>query len=392
MLNSHPIWGQKQSVFGNEDFIYADLTPFEYKFFTIDSYSIMNKENFETFNYKTTIKDLNSQISLSDFKNKNEPSFPRSKSDFSIFFSSSMNLIDQSNSSFYLPISMGSNMTPIMSPNISPNYIIHVSFDLEFLKVKTNRSKNKVINSFPNKEKNYLGTSGISAKQKSYKDKSKLFIVVQKSNFGRKKKDSVEIGKHTKIAKDNLRSKVRTYSLDFLYEYFNKEIQKIEIKNLNKSGEWRLYKIKRIDNKTKVYNLELLDKSLKSIFSAPISRRSDKNENHNKDLINKIYKINQEGNLEKTETIIKFFNMKYKEFFNYVKIIKDKKNLQEKIGGIDDDIKEMIRNFELYLERKLNKNNNNYNQILIEEIKNFPSDISNMKVITKNNNNWIYYD
>ena len=79
--------------------------------------------------------------------------------------------------------------------------------------------------------------------------------------------------------------------------------------------------------------------------------------------------------------------MKYKEFFNYVKIIKDKKNLQEKIGGIDDDIKEMIRNFELYLERKLNKNNNNYNQILIEEIKNFPSDISNMKVITKNNNN-----
>jgi hypothetical protein len=387
MLNSHPIWGQKQSVFGNEDFIYADLTPFEYKFFTIDSYSIMNKENFETFNYKTTIKDLNSQISLSDFKNKNEPSFPRSKSDFSIFFSSSMNLIDQSNSSFYLPISMGSNMTPIMSPNISPNYIIHDSFDLEFLKVKTNRSKNKVINSFPNKEKNYLGTSGISAKQKSYKDKSKLFIVVQKSNFGRKKKDSGKIGKHTKIAKDNLRSKVRTYSLDFLYEYFNKEIQKIEIKNLNKSGEWRLYKIKRIDNKTKVYNLELLDKSLKSIFSAPISRRSDKNENHNKDLINKIYKINQEGNLEKTETIIKFFNMKYKEFFNYVKIIKDKKNLQEKIGGIDDDIKEMIRNFELYLERKLNKNNNNYNQILIEEIKNFPSDISNMKVITKNNNN-----
>ena len=387
MLNSHPIWGQKQSVFGNEDFIYADLTPFEYKFFTIDSYSIMNKENFETFNYKTTIKDLNSQISLSDFKNKNEPSFPRSKSDFSIFFSSSMNLIDQSNSSFYLPISMGSNMTPIMSPNISPNYIIHYSFDLEFLNKKTNRSKNKVINSFPNKEKNYLGTSGISAKQKSYKDKSKLFIVVQKSNFGRKKKDSVEIGKHTKIAKDNLRSKVRTYSLDFLYEYFNKEIQKIEIKNLNKSGEWRLYKIKRIDNKTKVYNLELLDKSLKSIFSAPISRRSDKNENHNKDLINKIYKINQEGNLEKTETIIKFFNMKYKEFFNYVKIIKDKKNLQEKIGGIDDDIKEMIRNFELYLERKLNKNNNNYNQILIEEIKNFPSDISNMKVITKNNNN-----
>lgn len=158
-------------------------------------------------------------------------------------------------------------------------------------------------------------------------------------------------------------------------------MKKLDINDSNKSAEWRLYKIKTVDNKTKVYNLELLNQSLKSIFSAPISRRSDKNENHNKDLIDKIYKINQEVNSEKTKKIIKFFNMKYKEFFNYVKIIKDNRNLQE-IDEIDDDIKEMIKKFDLYLDKQLNKKGRDekYKQKLIKLIKNFPSDISNMKV------------
>ena len=99
-----------------------------------------------------------------------------------------------------------------------------------------------------------------------------------------------------------MRSKVKNYSLDFLFLYFNKEIKKIDING-------RLYKIKYVDNKTKVYYLDLLDKSLKSILSAPISGRSDKNENYNKDLINKIYQINQEENSENTEKIIQIFNL-----------------------------------------------------------------------------------
>jgi hypothetical protein len=205
--------------------------------------------------------------------------------------------------------------------------------------------------------------------------------------LGEKKKNSGETGKHDKFSKDNLRSKVKTLSLKFLYEYFNKEIQKIDINDLNKSADWRLYEIKSVDNKTKIYNLELLNQTLKSIFSTPISGRADKNENHNKDLIDKIYKINQEGNSEKTKKIIKFFNMKYKEFFNYVKIIKDNKNLLGKIEGIDDDIKDMIRKFDLYLEENLSKDSKDkdYNQKLIELIKNFPSDINNMKEKKKNN-------
>jgi hypothetical protein len=192
---------------------------------------------------------------------------------------------------------------------------------------------------------------------------------------------------YNKNSNDNLRSKVKTCSLNFLYEYFNEEIPKIDINDLNKSVDWKLYKKKYVDNKTKVYNLDLLNQSLKSIFSAPISGRYNKTENHNKELIDKIYKINQEGNSEKTKKIIKLLNMKYKEFFNYVKIIKDNKNLLEKIEGIDDDIKDMIRKFDLYLEGNLSKDSKDkdYNQKLIELIINFPSDISNMKERKKNN-------
>ena len=73
--------------------------------------------------------------------------------------------------------------------------------------------------------------------------------------------------------------------------------------------------------------------------------------------------------------------MKYKDFFNCVKIIKE----QEKIQGIDEDIEDMVKDFYLFLEKNLSKDNKDkdYNQKLIDLIKNFPEDINNMKVKKK---------
>ena len=318
-----------------------------------DENFIINQE-FVYFN-KTKILNLNSQISFSDYKYNDRTNF----SNKSKFFDS-FSFFEKNNDSFNSTLS----------------------------NKKRKRNNTKINNTFLNINNNFNNIPEFLPKQDINSDKSKLFIIDKKNNNGRKKKNSGETGKHTRESKDNLRSKVKSLSLTFLYEYFNNEIKKIDINNLNKSAEWRLYKIKTFDNKTKVYYLDLLNKSLKSIFSTPISGRVDKNENHNKDLINKIYKINQEGNLEKTEKIIKLFNMKYEEFFNYVKNINDNKNLQEKIDVKDDDIKELIKNFDIYLKKKLSKDSKDekYNKQLIEEIKNFPSDIKNMKE-TKNNNN-----
>jgi hypothetical protein len=307
-------------------------------------------------------KYLDSQNSFSNNENNNEASLLNESKNYS-----SINNDDSMDISCFQSKSL--RLSPL-DPNITQldypfSFYIKtkVSLNLTFSNQKRKRSKN-------------------NSEVLANKDKTKLFIVDKEKNIGRKKKNSGETGKHGKNSKDNMRSKVKTCSLKFLYKYFNKEIQKIDINDLNKSADWRLYQIKTEDNKTKVYNLELLNQSLKSIFSSPISGKSVKNKNHNKDLIDKIYQINQEENSEKTKKVIKFFDMKYKDFFNYVKIIKDNKNVQEKIDGIDDDIKDMVKKFDVHLEEKLSKENEDkvYNQKLIELMKNFPSNISNMQV------------
>ena len=372
----------------NESFSNSDPYDIKLRNRTLDNIIFLkeNKEdcclmNDKYFNLnETQVKYYDSQDSFSNNKNNNEARLLNISKNYSSVNNDDIMDISslQSKISIFPPLTP--NITQLDFP--CPNYIKpNDSINLPFSNQKRKRSKNKVIKSFPIIENNFLNNSEDLAK----KDKKKLFTTKKKIILGEKKKNSGKNGKHGKNSNDNLRSKVKTCSLNFLYEYFNEEIPKIDINDLNKSVDWKLYKKKYVDNKTKVYNLDLLNQSLKSIFSAPISGRYNKTENHNKELIDKIYKINQEGNSEKTKKIIKFFNMKYKEFFNYVKIIKDNKNLQEKIDGLDDDIKDMVKKFDFYLEENLSKDNKDkdYNQKLIALIKNFPEDINNMIVKKK---------
>ena len=343
----------------------------------------MMNEKFFNLN-EAQVKDFDSQKSFSNYKYNNRSSLPdESQND-----SSSNN--DAFNGNSGQSDSSSSSYTPL-NPNMSQfnRGILFFRKDKRLNK-KRKRTEDIANNLFPDTINNIENESELLSNQNiclfntkileidKNCNKVRIFDINETGKKGRKKKNSEDTGKHTKYSKDNLRSKVKNYSLDFLFLYFNKEIKKIDING-------RLYKIKYVENKIKVYYLDLLDKSLKSILSAPISGRSDKNENYNKDLINKIYQINQEENSEKTEKIIQIFNLKYEEFFNYVKIIKDNGNLQE----INDDIKDMVKEFDLYLEKKLSKdiNDKNYNQELIELIKKFPSDIRNMIVKNRNDNN-----
>jgi hypothetical protein len=342
-------------------------------------YYIMN-EKFSNLNEKQA-KDLDSQKSFSDYKYNNRSSLPNeSESDSYSNNNGSNDNSDQSNGS--------SPLSTILEPNNTQS-----NNGLSFLIIARTTNEIEISDLFPITINNSENISELLPNENNYEvnikileidkngNKRGIFEIYKKDNKGRKKKNSEEIGKHTKISKDNMRSKAKTISLDFLLHYLNEKIKKIDINDLNKNPDWRLYKTKYVDNKTKAYNLNLLNQSLKFIFSAPISGRADKNENYNKDLIDKIYQINQEGNSEKTEKIIKFLNMKYKDFFNCVKIIKE----QEKIQGIDEDIEDMVKDFYLFLEKNLSKDNKDkdYNQKLIDLIKNFPEDINNMKVKKK---------
>ena len=315
------------------------------------------EENIDTMNKKSPI--LNKTEIKYNFSNNNGSSLQcKTKIDSFINYSNIINIKDQSNSPLNSIISLGLNMTGPFPFSFYKNG--YSSFNSTFSQKKRKRDENKNNNSSPN-----------------IRNKKKIFHKYK----GRKKKDSGEIGKHDKYARDNLRAKVKTLSTNFLLNYFNNEIKNIKINDLNKGFVWELKKLKAIDNKTKVYFLELLNKPLSSILSAPNLEKFPIKEDNNKNLIEYIY--NKEGNLEKNEKLIKLFNMKYEDFFNYIKIIKDNNNLKEKNSGLDDDIKAMINEFEVYCEKELRENDEDYKQKVIEEIKNFPNDIKNMQVKKK---------
>ena len=259
----------------------------------------------------------------------------------------------------------------------SPNF-----FDKNQNMTKDNISFSKINNQFINK-------FDFSLKENNNKKKN-LFNTRKNNNYGRKKKDSGEIGKHKDSAPDNMRQKVKTLTFKLINQIINEELKKINIKDLENINPVKLFQInnEQTSNKTQKYNLELLNKSIRSIFSVPISGKSNNKKNHNEELINKIYEINRDRNLEnqkKTNKIIKFLNMKLKDFFDYVSIIMDNKNLEDKIDCKDDDIEGIIKKFVLKLEEEFSKekNNEDYNKKLKEKIKNFPSVISNMKVRKK---------
>lgn len=316
------------------------------------------EENIDTMNKKSLF--LNKTEIKFFLSNNNESSLQyKSKFDSFINYSNIINIKDQSISSLNSIISLGLNMTAPFTP-FSFYKNGDSSFNSTFSQKKRKRNENKINNSSPN-----------------IRNKKKLFHKYK----GRKKKDNGEIGKHDKYARDNLRAKVKTLSTNFLLNYFNNEIKNIKINDLNKGFVLELKKLKAVDNKTKVYFLELLNKPLSSILSAPNLEKFPIKEDNNKNLIEYIY--NKEGNLEKNEKLIKLFNMKYEDFFNYIKIIKDNNNFKEKNSGLDDDIKAMINKFDVYCEKELRENDEDYKQKVIEEIKNFPNDIKNMQVKKK---------
>ena len=226
-----------------------------------------------------------------------------------------------------------------------------------------------------------------SLKQDNNKNSNILFNIIKNKNFGRKKKVSGKIGNHKKSAPDNIRKKTKTMTIKYISDIINNELKKLNIKDLNKKFcPVKLLQINQLQasNSTKKYNLDLLNKSFRSIFSVPISGKYNNDQNHNRDLINKLYEIHENDNLEnrkKTEKIIKFMNLKFKEFFDYVKRIMDNQNLNEKKDIIDEQIEGIIREFIFKLEKYFNENDEeeDYNQKLKENIKTFPSVINNMK-------------
>ena len=113
--------------------------------------------------------------------------------------------------------------------------------------------------------------------------------IKEKTKLGRKRKRSNEIGEHNKYTVDHIVHKIKTHLIKCLMTFINAVffLNGYEDKILQINAE-------RANNNTIEDNEELLKMTLKDLFSFPISAKNGKihyeNQNHNKEVLDKIYK------------------------------------------------------------------------------------------------------
>ena len=200
--------------------------------------------------------------------------------------------------------------------------------------------------------------------------------IKQQSFLGRKKKNSGEIGNHTKYFEDNMIRKFKPYLKDSLKDLINLKIleninfpdniingqkyKKIEILNINQ---------KQVTDTSVEMNKELLKKTIKEFFSVDISGNySSYPKNFNELLINELYKIK---NGEKVNCILeKYILESIKYFRNDKDLINNPK--YSCLKGLD-------KCFIDFKKKLLKKNNEEYVNNMIDLIKNFEDIYNNKK-------------
>jgi len=186
-----------------------------------------------------------------------------------------------------------------------------------------------------------------------FNDNQKYFIPNDLQNIpkdkllGRKKKDSKEIGKHTKYNRDDMTSKFKVRIERALLEIINPKIQE---KNLNDPIKGKENKIKGIlkinyqekkDN-TIDGNIELLSKSIKDFFSTDIaSNYYSHPKDYNKIIIKTLY------NSDNCKDITSILDMSFLECLKYYR--KDK-NIQSDskysyLKGLDEFYDKLKKEF-----------------------------------------------
>ena len=142
--------------------------------------------------------------------------------------------------------------------------------------------------------------------------------------FGRKKQEEKNKGvkgNHNRYSEDNIIRKIKSFFGKSIYKYINKSLKNSKILKLE---------IDINKNLKRDLNIKLFKKTLKEIYlESKISDKYNKNkQEHNRDLIKKIYSENKE--IE----VIKILNLTYLEAFNIFRG-KLNENLLKKIEGID---------------------------------------------------------
>ena len=189
------------------------------------------------------------------------------------------------------------------------------------------------------------------------------------TNKGRKKKNSGNVGKHTKFSLDNMIKKSLNLSLKFSINKLNEDFAKIKdyyesLKSKFKENDEMLLKIKLKYTKRKAK--ELMGKNFETIFSESkvygyYQKEKKEDENYNQksiDLINGLYKSGE----EELGKFVNFLKTPYGEFW---KRLRNNSNEKEDNSNYLDQI---AKEYYDYIDKKFNKKEeDNYNN----KIKNF---------------------
>ena len=174
-----------------------------------------------------------------------------------------------------------------------------------------------------------------------------------KNNMGRKKKNDINKGIHTKYSADNIIRKIKSNFFIFIHNLLNKSLQ-------NKDMQFLKLNCKLNEVLKRDYNLDLLKRTIRDIYenskiTSKLKKHAESNSNKNKEIISKIY----EENIE--EQTIKILNLTYFELF---------KIFRSKITSLDYELEIKKSEIPLLNTDEFNDIHRFFEKIVNEEMKN----------------------
>ena len=243
---------------------------------------------------------------------------------------------------------------------------------------ETNKSKEKFAKS--DRDNNNYTNDKKHIQEIQSRVKEKIYLkrpFKEKKILGRKKKHNEGLGEHNKFSDDNILRKCKNVILDCALKFINDKIKALYSKEQAKLlKEKKLFKLKqnqKIRSRTN-YNKIFLNKTLKEIFSENISSKYSRySPSHNKDLIELL--INEKDEVKKV-TFNKIFNLTFLDCLKHFR------------GSVLRDELQGMNQLDKYIkERKINKDDKEYNIIFEYFINNFENIVMEKKARKRRSKN-----
>ena len=226
--------------------------------------------------------------------------------------------------------------------------------------IKMDQSTTKFTDKLSGNKRNRC-KENVSQKKKGQKTRKEKEVYIEintinnenKNKMGRKKKDDINKGIHTKYSADNIIRKIKSNFFSFIHNLLNKSLKDKGMKFLKLNSKLN-------EGLKRDYNLDLLNRTIRDIYekskiTSKLRKQAESNPNKNREIISKIYEENVE------EQTIKILNLTYLELF---------KIFRSKIVSLDLELEIKKSEISLLNTEEFNDIHKFFEKIVNEEMKN----------------------